>query len=64
MASKTEYEMLWKLGAQLGQDFNGTFSSAQKILTETQNEIQKLNKIQSDTSAYSKQTTVDRKNKK
>lgn len=55
MASKTEYEMLWKLGAQLGQDFNGTFSSAQKILTETQNEIQKLNKIQSDISAYSKQ---------
>ena len=55
MASKTEYEMLWKLGAQLGQDFNGTFSSAQKILTETQNEIQKLNKVQSDISAYSKQ---------
>lgn len=46
MASKTEYEMLWKLGAQLGQDFNGTFSSAQKFLPETQNEIQKLNKIQ------------------
>ena len=36
MASKTEYEMLWKLGAQLGQDFNGTFSSAQKTATVKQ----------------------------
>ena len=55
MAARTEYEMLWKLGAQLGKDFNGTFSSAQKILSETQKEIQQLNEQQADISAYERQ---------
>ena len=31
MASK-QYEMLFKLGARLGENFKGTFNSAQKIL--------------------------------
>ncbi len=47
--------MLFKLSAQLGQDFNGTFSSAQKTLAATQKEIQSLNKLQSDISSYAKQ---------
>ncbi len=55
MASRNEYEMLFKLSAQLGQNFNGTFSSAQKTLAATQKEIQSLNKLQSDISAYTKQ---------
>ena len=55
MASKTEYEMLWKLGAELGKDFNGTFNSAQKILVATQKEIQALNKQQSDIAGYTRQ---------
>ncbi len=55
MADHKEYEMLFKLSAQLGQDFNGTFSSAQKTLAATQKEIQSLNKLQSDISAYTKQ---------
>ena len=55
MASRNEYEMLFKLSAQLGQNFNGTFSSAQKTLAATQKEIQSLNKLQSDISAYVKQ---------
>ena len=55
MASRNEYEMLFKLSAQLGQNFNGTFSSAQKTLAATQKEIQSLNKLQSDISSYAKQ---------
>ena len=35
MASK-QYEMLFKLGARLGENFKGTFNSAQKILDKTQ----------------------------
>ena len=54
MASRNEYEMLFKLSAQLGQNFNGTFSSAQKTLAATQKEIQSLNKLQSDISSYTK----------
>lgn len=47
--------MLFKLGAQLGSNFNGTFSSAQKVLQTTQKEIQALNKTQSDIGAYQRQ---------
>lgn len=57
MASK-QYEMLFKLGARLGENFKGTFNSAQKILVQTQKEIQSLNKQQSDISAYQKQQAV------
>ncbi len=55
MADQKEFEMLFKLSAELGQNFNGTFSSAQKTLAATQKEIQSLNKLQSDISAYTKQ---------
>ena len=55
MADGKEYNMLFKLSAQLGQNFNGTFSSAQKTLAATQKEIQSLNKLQSDISSYVKQ---------
>lgn len=54
MANK-EYQMLFKLGAQLGSNFNGTFSSAQKVLQTTQKEIQALNKTQFDIGAYQRQ---------
>lgn len=50
-----EYEMLFKLGAQLGQNFRGTFSSAQQVLTATQKKLQELNKLQSDVNAYQRQ---------
>ena len=56
MASK-QYEMLFKLGARLGENFKGTFNSAQKILDKTQKEIQTLNKQQSDISAYQKSSS-------
>ncbi len=51
-----QYEMLFKLGAQLGTDFSGTFSSAQKILSQTQKEIQTLNKEQNSIKAFEKQS--------
>ncbi len=47
--------MLFRLGAQLGENFNGTFASAQRILQTTQKEIQALNKTQSDIGAYQRQ---------
>ncbi len=50
-----EYKMLFRLGAKLGEDFNGTFNSAQNVLKTTQKEIQAMNRLQSDISAYQKQ---------
>ena len=47
--------MLFKLGAQLGSNFNGTFSSAQQVLQKTQREIQNLNQQQGNISAYQRQ---------
>lgn len=58
MASRKEYEMLFQLNAQLGGGFNGTFSKAQKEVTNLQREIQNLSKIQSDISAYQKQQSA------
>lgn len=59
-----EYEVLFKLGARLGENFKGTFSSAQKVLTATQKEIQTLNKTQNDISAYQKQQeNIEKSNK-
>lgn len=64
MANK-EYQMLFKLGAQLGSNFNGTFSSAQKVLQATQKEIQALNKTQSDINAYQRQQqSIEKTNEK
>lgn len=64
MANK-EYQMLFRLGAQLGENFNGTFSSAQRVLQNTQKEIQALNKTQSDIGAYQRQQqSIDKTNEK
>lgn len=64
MANK-EYQMLFKLGAQLGSNFTGTFSSAQKVLQKTQQEINALNKVQSDISAYQRQQrSIEKSNEK
>lgn len=59
-ASQKEYSMLIKLGAELGRDFGGTFSSAQKSLSETQREVRSLQKTQADITAYQKhQKSID-----
>lgn len=54
MANK-EYQMLFRLGAKLGENFSGPFSSAQKVLQTTQKEVQAFNKLQSDVNAYQRQ---------
>lgn len=60
-----EYEMLFKLGAQLGQNFTGTFASAQQVLTATQKKVQELNRLQSDIGAYQRQQSgIEKSNQK
>lgn len=63
--ARKEYEMLFKLGAQLGSNFQGTFSSAQQVLTDTQKKVQALNRLQSDITAYQRQqTSLDKSQQK
>lgn len=52
---RKEYSLLLELGAKMNENFNGTFSSAQKILAKTQKEIQAFSKLQGDISGYEKQ---------
>ncbi|MGN0184681.1 MAG: phage tail tape measure protein, partial [Aristaeellaceae bacterium] len=55
MASRKEYEMLFKLNSQLGSSFSGSFQKAQKELAALQRQVEALNKSQSDIKAYQKQ---------
>ena len=55
MANRKEYEMLFKLNAQLGGSYNSTFSKAQQQISATQKEISALNRIQGDIASYNKQ---------
>lgn len=65
MARNKEYEMLFKLAAQLNSNFNGTFSSAQRVLAQTQKKITELNRTQADISSYqSVQKGIEKQNEK
>lgn len=55
MSSRKEYEMLFKLNAQLGANYNSSFKSAQQKVIQMENELQSLAKKQSDIAAYQKQ---------
>lgn len=55
MASAKEYNMLFKLQAQLGREFTSTFNNAQQVLQQTQAKIRELNSQQADISAFQKQ---------
>jgi len=55
MTSRKEYEMLFKMNAQLGGSYNSTFKEAQNSIVSMQHEIQGMNKIQADISSYQKQ---------
>lgn len=55
MASQKQYEMLYKLSANLNSSFGSTFKSAQSALTETQMKMKALAQEQADISAYEKQ---------
>jgi TP901 family phage tail tape measure protein len=54
MAGK-EYTMMFKLQAELGSAFSSAFNNARTPVLALQTEINKLNKTQSDISAYQKQ---------
>ena len=56
--SGKQYEMLFKLNAQANSGFKGTFSQAQAEFARLGNEIQSLNRVQADISAYQKQSAA------
>lgn len=55
MAGRKEYEMLFKLNAELGSSYSSAFASAKSPVMGLQTEINKLNRAQADISAYQKQ---------
>lgn len=65
MAGRKEYEMLFRLQAELGSSFSSAFGSAKNPVMGLQAEINKLNKTQSNISAYQKQQgAIDQTRKK
>lgn len=58
MASRKEYELLFKLQAALGGNFNAAFSSALNTTTKLQNSLQRLNTITGKIDSYKKQETA------
>ena len=54
-ASRKEFEMAFKLSAQVNGSYNSAFKGAQSTLSSLQKEITGLNRVQSDISAYQKQ---------
>ncbi len=58
MASRKEYEMLFKLNAQVNSGYSSAFKAAQASLTQMQNGLQALNRTQSDITSYQKQQTA------
>ena len=63
--SRKEYELLFKLKAALGGNFNGAFKSALKTTRELQGAIQKVNGLQGKISGFQRQSAAitDNKNK-
>jgi len=57
-SSRKEYQMLFQLGAQMGSSFSSTLSKAQSEFARLGNEIQSLQKVQSDISSYQKLQTA------
>ena len=53
-ANRKEYELLMKLQAALGSNFNSTFQTAMNTTNSLQNKLQDLKKSQNDISAYQK----------
>lgn len=58
MASRKEYEMLFRLNAQMGSSYSKTFSEAKSQLSGFSDEIAALAKTQGDITAYQKQQTA------
>ena len=58
MAGRKEYELLFKLQAALGGNFNAVFNSALNTTKQMQNSLSKLNAITGKIDAYKKQETA------
>lgn len=61
--SRKEYEMLFKLKAALGNNFNTSFSGALKVTKTLQNEMAKINKLSGKIDSFKKNTDAVEKNK-
>ena len=61
--SRKEYELLFKLKASLGGNFNGAFRSAIQTAKELQGTIQKVNGLQSKIGSFQKQSAAIATNK-
>lgn len=58
MAGRKEYELLFKLQAALGGNFNAAFNSALNTTKQMQNSLSKLNSITGKIDAYKKQESA------
>lgn len=58
MAGRKEYELLFKLRAALGGNFNAAFRTATKTIKSQQNALSKLNSITGKVDAYKKQRSA------
>lgn len=58
MASRKEYELLFKLQAALGGNFNAAFQAATNTIKNQQNALTKLNSITGKIDAYKKQESA------
>ena len=56
--SRKEYELLFKLKASLGGNFNGAFRSAIQTAKELQGTIQKVNGLQSKIGSLDRKSVV------
>ena len=58
MASQREYEMLFKLNAQMSGQYSSTFKQAQSSMQQFREEYNALSKTANDISAYQRQQTA------
>ncbi len=61
--SRKEYELLFKLKAALGGNFNGTFQTAISSTKQLQDSLTKINSIQGKTEGFKKQSLAFESNK-
>lgn len=62
-AQQKEYELLFKLKAALGNNFNSTFKNAITTTKQLQGTLEKVNKVQGQVEGYKKQETALQSNK-
>lgn len=62
--SRKEYQLLFKLQAALGGNFNSSFTSATKVINKLQNTTKELNSTQSKLNGFTKQSESLENNKK